>query len=195
MRGRQRFTARLKAAVATVSTKLKLEDVQKVSLYTPVRRGGAYEWIRLMDSDGLLVTTKKVQWGAKDEDVSELRIGVVIQSESSTSLTKPNAFGKALVGKLPLGIWVDVKARDNGERRRVRLDHAYVLFVLPTPAAKEKAKIASKAAQNVANALEAADDVHVLPIPMGSAASKMAELIESTVRGWLVGRGRPRSPI
>jgi hypothetical protein len=47
----------------------------------------------------------------------DLRIGVIVQSEFTTSLSKPNPFGKALVNTLPFGVWVDLE-----EQGRVRLD-------------------------------------------------------------------------
>jgi hypothetical protein len=147
-----------------------------------------------MDSDGLLIKTKTVKSDNPDQ-LTELRIGVIVQSEKTTSLSKPNPFGKALVGKLPLGIWVDVKDKASGACKRVRLDHAYVLFVLPTPAASAQAKVSAKAAQNVENALAAADDVHVLRLRQGSAASDMAKEITKQARAWLVGPGRPRAAI
>jgi len=65
---------------------------------------------KVMDSDGLLVGRRRVKdgEGAKPTEEVNLFIGVVIQSEDSTSQTKPNPFGKAAIGTIRDGIWVDL---------------------------------------------------------------------------------------
>ncbi len=79
-----------------------------------------------MDSDGLLVKEREVVRESPREHEANLRIGVIVQSEFTTSLSKPNPFGKALVNMLPFGIWVDLR-----DEVRIRLDRVYVLFVPP----------------------------------------------------------------
>jgi hypothetical protein len=81
-----------------------------------------------MDSDGLLIARRSVKSGegGTPKNKVEILIGVVIQSEDTTSQTKPNPIGKAALAHIPHGIWADIK----GDGRR-RLDRVELLFVLP----------------------------------------------------------------
>lgn len=182
------FKARLNTAIDATINELSLDAPRVRRLYTPVWRSGAYRWISPMDSDGLLVKDRCVHEGdAEPPQPVSLRIGVVIQSEFATSNTKPNPFGKALIGGLPLGVWVDL----DDEPRRVRLDKIFVLFIVPMATAAHKKKISNTARYNVLNAADAATEAHILEVKMGSSAEALAEQLRKKIRPWLFGAGRP----
>ena len=128
-RGRPKFTTNIRLAVEelTGDKELNLEQCRSWTLFSPVFRSD-YEWIKLMDTDGLLVGSRLVRDGeGRDPDTPvELFVGVVVQSEDSTSQSKPNPFGKAAIAHTPNGVWVDTK--DDGRRR---LDIIHVVMVLP----------------------------------------------------------------
>lgn len=186
------FKGRLKAAVRQVVGSMALDTLSSQRLYTPVFRNGSYSWVSPMDSDGLLVRERSIDWEGTRTGVEpvKLRIGVIIQAEASTSLTKPNPFGKALVASLPLGVWVDVGSATN-RVRRVRLDRAFVLFVVPLGMAPKHSKTHKTAWANISNAAAATDDAHMIEVPRGIAARALADRLKKVVNSWLVGRGRP----
>ena len=185
------FKSRLKAAVLQIVNDMTLDDLASQRLYTPIFRDGKYTWVSPMDSDGLLVRERTVGWERNQSEAEvRLRIGVIIQAEATTSLTKPNPFGKALVGSLPLGAWVDLKL-DNGGIHRVRLDRSYVLFVVPKGAAAPHKRTYEIARTNVSNAAAATDGAHMIEVSRGDAAAELARKLQRVVQKWLVGRGRP----
>lgn len=141
-----------------------------------------------MDSDGLLVGRRRVKdgEGAKPAKEVNLFIGVVIQSEDSTSQTKPNPFGKAAIGTIRDGIWVDLKGEG-----RVRLDRAYVLFVLPEGAPTNEKKKFETAKRNVKNAADAMPDAESIEFARGVSTANLKTGITKKARRWLKGRGRP----
>ncbi len=184
------FKKRLNAGVKLIIDELKLDPPCVGRLYTPVWRDRKYQWISPMDSDGLLVKERNIASGKETaDDSARLRIGVIIQSEFTTSRTKPNPFGKALVDTLPFGVWVDLWTGD--ARRRVRLDRVFVLFVMPRATAQSKKWISKIAKEYVENAADAATEAHMLEVPMGAGGPELATLIGKSVRPWLVGAGRP----
>jgi hypothetical protein len=116
---RTTFTKNLSKAIKQIINdgKLGLDETRSGSLYSPVFSSD-YKWAKIMDSDGLLVGRRSVKEdgdaGATPAIGVYLRIGVVIQSEESTSQTKPNPFGKAAIGTIRNGIWVDLKMGERG---------------------------------------------------------------------------------
>ena len=140
-----------------------------------------------MDSDGLLVTKRAIHEGegATSDNGTTLLLGVVIQSEDSTSQTKPNPLGKAAVGHLPFGVWV------NANEGRLRLDRIQVLFVLPKGAAPSKATKFHTAKRNVENAADMMPDALAVEVPRGISEANLRAEILKRVRPFLRGRGRP----
>lgn len=189
------FKGRVKAAVAAAHIEFQCVELQGQELFTAVNRNGQYGWIHLMDTDGLLVTERPVNAvfdGETPSNLVSLRIGVAIQSEDKTALTKPNPFGKAAVGSAPLGIWVDVKT--SAGRQRVRLDRLYILFLIPEsinttdPKKKQDFDTAKRAVENAADANQ---DCRKLVVPRGVSAAKLQEEMIDSLRGTLRGKGRP----
>lgn len=185
------FTARLRDAIELLSAEpsLRSKPCRSGSLFSVVYRGGKYEWVKVMDSDGLLVGERKVHDGEgrpPEKEVS-LWLGIVVQSEDATSQTKPNPLGKASLSHVPYGVWVDLN--DGGRRR---LDRAVVVFVLPKGAAPRLRKKFSTARRNVVNASDMMPDAIRIEVPRGAAAEVIADRMKSTVRPYLVGRGRPK---
>lgn len=190
------FKKRVNAALAHLPQRLKLHTVRSRSLYSVVWRKGKYEWISPMESDGLLVSTRQVENPMGGVTHAGIRIGVVIQTEFSTSQTKPNPFGKALIGMLPYGVWVDVEEIQEGQkgktRARVRLDEVLVLFIVPNHTHQAKKAQGETAFQNVTNAAEASDYADVLRIEARASTQDLANAIAGKVRGLLIGKGRPK---
>ncbi len=191
-KGNTKFTARARDAVVALwgDADLALLELNSGSLFSPVLRGGDYEWIKLMDSDGLLVAPRKIKAGegAKPLGDAELLVGVVIQSEDATSQTKPNPFGKAAIGHVRNGVWADVK----GEGRR-RLDRVYVLMILPKGAAPKHQKAFATAKRNVENAADLMPDCETLVVARGISGKDLYPAIKTKVRPWFKGRGRPKA--
>lgn len=189
--GNTDFKKRLKKAIDSTIEELALDHLRVQRLYTPVWRDKAYRWISPMDSDGLLLKERKIHEGEEPPPAEvKMRVGVIIQSEFTTSATKPNPFGKALVGSVPLGVWVDVVDGDGA--RRVRLDQTFVLFILPNAKAWAKKKISDTARNYVENATDASGYAHVLEVDQGTSAKELAKAISARVRPWLIGAGRPK---
>ncbi len=139
-KGNTDFKRRLNRALQLVHEELRLTEARVRRVYTPVWRDRKYQWISPMDTDGLLVSERQVHpSGAPPPSPTPLRIGVVIQSEFTTSLGKPNPFGKALLDHLPLGLWVDHAGA------RVRLDEVVILFVVPLATAASKRLVSATA--------------------------------------------------
>lgn len=188
-KGRTKFTKQVRRAVEqlTKDADLGLLECRSWSLFSPVFRGD-YKWAKLMDTDGLLVGPRVVKHdeGAKPKNDVEILVGVVIQSEDSTSQTKPNPFGKAAVGRAPNGVWVDLK-----DGRRVRLDRVFVDFVLPKGTIPSQKKKFETAKRNVRNAAEAMPDVEAIEVPRGISTDALMTKVKNKVRRWFKGRGRP----
>lgn len=162
------------------------------SLFSPVYRGGKYSWLKVMDSDGLVLCTRPVhdqEGGAPIHSVS-LLLGAVFQSEDSTAQTKPNPLGKSALAHVPNGVWVDLKS---GERRR--LDRVVVVFVLPDGAGAQRQKAFTTASRNVKNAADLMPDAVAVTVRRGASAATIADELVREVRPFLVGRGRPRSEV
>lgn len=165
-----------------------LLEAKSQRLFSPVWRDRRYRWINLMDSDGTLVGKRPVvgMSGSASESPVELTIGVLIQSEFTTSGTKPNPLGKAAISEAPLGVWVDLKGGT-----RVRLDRADIRFVLPEPASPAKRAQFKTASMNVLNAAETFADCEVLIVRKGINCDALSRSIKGRVRRWLKGVGRP----
>lgn len=114
---------------------------------------------------------------------------MLIQSEYTTSNTKPNPFGKAAVSRVPFGVWFD---KDDGNR--VRLDRVHLLFVLPKFVAPQYKKGFETVKRNVENAAAAMPDVDILVLERGWGKREVARRLKNHVRKWLKGVGRPGSP-
>jgi hypothetical protein len=191
-KGNKKFTARARDAVASLwrDGDLQLLEVSSGSLFSPVLRGSDYEWIKLMDSDGLLVAPRKVKTGEGTDPLNEVEIliGVVVQSEDTTSQTKPNPFGKAAITHVRNGVWVDVK----GEGRR-RLDRVHVLMLLPKGASSAHAKKFNTAKRNVRNASDVMPDCEAIEVSRQISGDDLYRKIKKEVRPWFKGRGRPKA--
>lgn len=192
-----KFTTRLKNAVDGLHGRdgSGFIRTRSSSLYSPVFRERKYSWAKLMDSDGLFVGRRKVhdgEGGAPDQGV-QLLMGVVVQSEDSTSQTKPNPFGKAALPHVPNGVWVDLRPEDDEPSTlgRHRLDRLLVLFVLPKGAAAKHRKSFDTAKRNVENAAILMPDAITLELARNTSSSKIEEELASIVRPFLKGAGRP----
>jgi hypothetical protein len=189
-KGNTKFTTRIRNAVDSLvdDSELGLIETHSGSLFSPVFRGGNYLWVKVMDSDGLLVGKRKVKAGegvAPTDDI-ELLIGVVIQSEDATSQTKPNPLGKAAIAHVSNGIWIDVE----GQGRR-RLDQLFVLMILPEGASSKHRKMFDTAKRNVENAAGMMPECDTLVVPRGISTVSLIEKIKKKVRPRFKGRGRP----
>lgn len=191
-KGNVKFTTRVGAAVKELASDpdLHLVPVRSGSLFTPVLRSGKYEWLKVMDSDGTLAGPREAKGGegAEPKFKVELLIGVVLQSEEATSQTKPNPIGKASLGHVKNGIWIDVV-----NEGRKRLDRVHVLMLVPKGAAPKYQKSFKTAKQNVQNAADMMPDCEVTFVDRGISAKKLRDLIKTKVRPWFKGRGRPRA--
>lgn len=185
------YKKRYNEAVALVRQGLALTSLKNQRLYTPVWKGRAYRWFSPMDTDGILYGQRPVATG-EDHGGSpgpgkprSLHVGVILQSEFATSQTKPNPFGKAFVTDVPLGLWVDTV-----DDERIRLDEAYVLFVVPQATAVNKKKTSENALRNVKVAADVSPNAFYIEVGQGDSAQSMADKIKMTVNGWLRGAGR-----
>jgi len=186
-----KFTTRLRNAVTALqgAPGLGLVACRSGSLFSPIFVGATYTWSKVMESDGLLVAPRIVkagEGGPPDEQV-EILLGVIVQSEDATSQTKPNPLGKAALGHVPNGIWVDIA--DEGRRR---LDRVLIVFVLPKGAAFDRQASFATAKRNVENAAALMTDVKVIEIARGESATTITKHLRDAARPFLRGRGRPR---
>lgn len=196
-----KFKHVVKEASAIVAQALGCVELRTRRLYTPFwKKGKTYGWMSPMDTDGMLVSERGVDGGPADAPnkvrVSPLLVGVIIQSEEATGKTKPNPYGKAAVVNAPLGLWVDricnvaptdgVITKPTTEMARVRLDHVWVLFVAPNDI--------PELVSNLEVVTTAHRDSWYLPFPRATLPNAMATRIEADVRGFLVGKGRPKTP-
>ena len=191
-RGNTRFTARVKTALKLLHNNYDLEllPTKSASLFSPVLHGDYYEWVKVMVADGLLVGRRKVREGegANPMEEVEILIGIVIQSEDSTSQGKPDPIGKAAIGHIANGIWIDIE-----KRGRRRLDRVHVLMLLPEGAAPAKKKKYETARRNAENAASFMPDCHVLSVSRKTSGEELASEIEEKIRRHLKGRGRPKT--
>ena len=190
-KGNTKFTTRVNGAVDILFDDADLDLLKPKSncLFTPVLREGKYEWIKLMDSDGTLIASRIVtsgEGGDPDNEV-EITIGVIIQSEDATSLTKPNPFGKAAIGHARNGVWVDIKGEG-----RFRLDRVFIVMLLPKGAAPSQARNFERARRNVRNAADVMPDCEVLEVPRGISSNELAKQLKKRVRPKFKGKGRPK---
>jgi hypothetical protein len=190
------YKTRLKNAVKRTVDQLGLDNLHSQRLFTPVWRDRKYRWISPMDSDGLLVKRRRVELPKTTIPRSKtyLQIGVIIQSEFTTSIAKANPFGKALISALPSGVWVDLSQIDRKKvkrARRIRLDRIFVLFVLPHSTGQGHISKAARA--NVTNAMEASVESEIIEVEKGASTQTLADQLMKEVRPWLIGAGRPRS--
>lgn len=191
-KGNVKFTKRARMAVEElqVTSDLGFLTLKSGSLFSPVLRGDNYEWVKIMDSDGLLVAPRKVKdgEGAAPKDQVELLVGVIIQSEDATSQTKPNPIGKAAIAHVPNGVWFDT--RNEGRRR---LDRCHILMLLPKGAAPKQQTKFNTAKRNVTNAADMMPDCEILEVPRGISVQELIGEIETSIRKWFKGRGRPKA--
>lgn len=185
------YKKRYNNAVELVRQDLSLPALRVGKLYSPIWMNRQYRWFSPLDSDGILYGERNILSGVSEGGEAapktnpKLRVGVILQSEFSTSNTKPNPIGKAFVSELPLGVWVDL---DTGER--VRLDEVYVLFVVPNATAASKKKTSATALKNVRVAAELSVRAYYLEVNQGSSAEDLAKAIKKVVNGWVRGAGR-----
>lgn len=183
-----KFTTRLRCAVQKLVDDRVLQAVacRSGSLFSPVYRDNKYVWVKVMDSDGILIAERGVDGeagnGAAPSHGVSLLIGVVIQSEDSTSQTKANPLGKAALSHIPYGVWVDTN--DAGRRR---LDRVLVVFVLPKGTAAERRKPFVTARRNVLNASSMMPDSLSIEVDRGKSADAIADQIRKEVQPHLVG--------
>jgi len=190
MAGRPKFTACLSSAIETlIDGQARLLHVKNANLYSLVYKGGKYQWLTLVGSDGLLLAHRET-----DEPTRNVLVGVAIQSEQSTSQTKPNPLGKAAAGMTPLGLWVDVREKNqppNTPYQRRRLDVVHVLLVVPRPTDQRRLAKHPTVLQNVKNVVSTVENAHFLELQQGNNANTIANALLRTIRPWLFGRGRP----
>ena len=191
-KGNTKFTSRLRVALTrlTEDKRSGLMPTQSGSLFSPMLRRGAYEWTKLMDSDGLLVSRRPIRAasGRPPKNQVHLLIGVILQSEDSTSMNKPSPFGKAAIGHVRNGVWVDLA----GLGRR-RPDRVYVLLLLPSGSAPKHRRSLLTRQRNVETAAALMPDCDTLTLDRGLSAKGIASELTEQTRGWLRGRGRPRT--
>ena len=189
-----KFTDRLREALAslTANTSMNCRSAKTNCLYTPTYSQGKYVWIKLMDSDGTLINERPIHTivgeGAAPESETRLLLGVILQSEESTSQTKPNPLGKAALTHVPNGVWVDT---EDGKRRR--LDRFVVAFIMPKGAAPKHQKKFTTARKNVLNAAAVMPNAVAVEVERGVGFDALADRIATELRPFLVGKGRPRS--
>jgi len=186
-----KFEDRLKAALKGATTSEKLLTPHDYDLWSLTYTEGKYMWVKIMGSDGLLLSSRKT---AKSETKAgserQILVGVVIQCEQSTSHTKPNPFGKASISQVPFGVWVDVKS-SKGAVSRQRLDVVRVALVAPEPReykAKKKFQTIERNLEGVAALLV---DTEILPIAQGAGAQLIERELMTRFRGFLKGPGNP----
>ena len=182
------FKSRLNGALEILREEMNLLKPKSQRLFTPVFENRSYRWAIAMDSDGILAAERRIAGGEANEPHNRqiLCVGVLIQSEYTTSNTKPNPFGKAAVGKVPFGVWFDTQ-----DGNRVRLDRVHILFVLPKFVAPQYKKGFQTVKRNVENAAAALPDVEVVVLERGWGKNEVARRLKRHVRKWLKGVGRP----
>jgi len=187
--GNSKFTDRLNDSLGLLEASLarKVRVPNSRSLFSPIYRGGKYTWVKIMDSDGVLLSQRTVHdgEGAKVPRPARLLMGVIIQSEDSTSQTKPNPMGKASLSHISNGVWVSLKDK------RVRLDRLLVIFVLPKGATPQDSAKFETAKRNVLNAAEMMPDSIAIEVPRGASASDIADALRGKINPFLIGAGRP----
>lgn len=189
-----KFTERLAHALDALvaDAGMKCYFAKTSCLYTPTYESGKYVWLKLMDSDGTLLSERPVRAkrgeGSAPPAETRLLLGVIVQSEDSTSQTKPNPLGKAALPHVPNGVWVDT---EEGLRRR--LDDFVVTFVLPKGTSAKHRDRFERSKKNVLNAATVMPNAVAVEVSRGDSAGKIADLLKSELRPFLVGKGRPRS--
>jgi hypothetical protein len=184
------FKSRLNGALGILRKEMNLMKPKSQRLFTPIFENRSYRWAIAMDSDGILAAERRIAEGEANEPKNKqiLCVGVLIQSEYTTSNTKPNPFGKAAVGQVPFGVWFDTE-----DGNRVRFDRAHILFVLPKFVAPKYKKGFETVRRNVENAAAAMPDVEVLVLERRWGRKEVAKRLKKHVRKWLKGVGRPNS--
>lgn len=187
-----KFTARLDFAIQLLAAdkNLKCVAASTKSLFTPLYEGGKYSWLKVMDSDGTLVSFRKVHKGdgSAPEKDTYLTLGVVFQSEDATSQVKANPFGKAALTHIPDGIFASLS---DGTRRR--LDRLIVVFVLPQGTTPDHIRKFNRARKYVMNASKLMPNVVTVQVPRGGSSATIAQQLKTEIRPFLTGAGRPRS--
>lgn len=187
------FKQTIREAADTAATQLGCVAPATRRLYTPFWKAGSYSWLSPMDSDGLLLAKREAVGGApgscplKGCDVPQLLLGVVVQVEEATGATKPNPYGKASVVDAPLGLWVDIWEGSDAAgwtRCRRRLDHTWVLFVTRDDLPGVHANLEVVTTTNKSS--------WYLTFKSSASVDVVATKLTSEVRGFLVGRGRPK---
>jgi hypothetical protein len=190
--GNTKFKSRPRAGLTRLaeSKRLALVPAQSGSLFLPIPRQGAHQWIRLMDSDGLLVSRRPVRAvsARAPENQVRLLISIILQSEDSTSISKPNPLGKAAIASVRNGVWVDL-----AKLGRRRLDRLHVPMLLPSESAPQHRRKPSTQQRNVETAAALMPDGDTLFVDSWLSAKGLASEITKQTHGWLRGRGRPRT--
>ena len=113
---------------------------------------------------------------------------MVVQSEDTTSQTKPNPVGKAAVVHIPNGVWVNVEGEG-----RYRLDRVLVVFVLPKGAAPKHRKNFATAKRNVENAASFMSDAVAIEGAPGMSSEGLGTALKKKIRPFFKGPGRPKT--
>jgi hypothetical protein len=191
-KGNTRFKSRPMAGLTRLAESKRLAPVpaQSGSLFSQIPRQGAHLWLKLTDSDGLLVSRRSVRAvsaGAPENQV-RLLVGIILQSEDSTSTSKPNPLGKAAIASSRNGVWVDL-----AELGRRRLDRLHVPMLLPSESVPQHRRRPSTQQRNVETAAALMPDGDPLFADSWLSAKELASEITRQTHGWLRGRGRPRT--
>jgi len=170
-----KFTARLNSAVDIIDDGHdRLWRAYSRCLFSPLVIDQSYEWIKLMESDGTLLIWRGIRGGEGRTPLDDvgLLVGVVLQSEESTSQAKADPMGKASIASVSTGVWVD---KDKSKRRR--LDVVHVLFVLPKGSQQAQKSAFTTAQRNASNAASLVTNAHTLELPRGISAQAISEAL------------------
>jgi hypothetical protein len=190
--GNREFEKRLKKALSLLASCLNLIEPADFDLWSLSSIKGTYTWLKLMGSDGLLLARRKTARSMKDKPGSEreILVGIVIQCEQSTGKTKPNPFGKASVGEVPFGVWVDVAIAPRNIQRQ-RLDVVQIALVVPKPTNFYQRQGFHTVETNIRNIARILPQTSACVIPQGTSAAKIARALEVAFRAVLKGKGAP----
>jgi hypothetical protein len=181
------FKSRVAAAVRTLVGRNGLLKTCGNALYTPMHHPSGWKWMAFSEPDGILAKEIAVAKGdpAKADVCTRVWLGVLVQSEESTSSSLLNPWGKACIPRLPGGVWVDVEV--GGQRVRNVLTFAHVLLVTPEPTST-LAKV-QKEFRNRRAVLErvdaAAEEASLLIVPQGRSAADMGGDIWANAQQYL----------
>ncbi len=184
------FKRRLNEAVKLLKSEHKLLDPRNNNLCSLHKVHGAYRWQLVQNADGLLL----VERFAKHQDKKNRRetrvvAGIIIQSEYTTSGTKPNPQGKAAIVSVLTGLWFE----EQGSEGMTRIDIAEVLFVLPAGASASDRKRFATTLENVRQAVSLHGRSRLLIVGKVWSRKKLAKRLYAQVQDVLTSVGRPKT--